>query len=52
MQAEAAAQATPRSKKSKTPAAVPDYLVYEMDEGQPIYYRGYKEVIEKPLAEV
>lgn len=24
---------------------IPDYLIYEMDEGKPIYYRGYKEVL-------
>jgi hypothetical protein len=51
MQAKAAASATaPRAKKTKTPAKaapVPDFLVYELDEGQPIYYKGYKEVIKK-----
>lgn len=47
MQAEAAAPSAPRAKKTKAPAAVPDYLIYEVDEGQPIYYRGYKEVIKK-----
>jgi len=26
---------------------VPDILIYEMDEGQPIYYRGYQEVLNK-----
>lgn len=26
---------------------VPDYLVYEMMDGQPIYYRGYKAVLNK-----
>ena len=24
---------------------VPDYLIYEMDEGKPIYYRGYRDVL-------
>lgn len=24
---------------------IPDYLIYEMDEGRPIYYRGYQEVL-------
>lgn len=24
---------------------IPDYLIYEMDEGRPIYYRGYMDVI-------
>lgn len=33
---------TAGSKKSKH---IPDYLIYEMDEGKPIYYRGYKEVL-------
>lgn len=33
--------------KRKKGAAIPDYLVYELDEGRPIYYRGYKEVITK-----
>jgi len=26
---------------------IPDSLIYEMDEGTPIYYRGYKEVLNK-----
>ncbi len=26
-------------------AVIPEYLIYEMDEGKPIYYRGYQEVI-------
>ncbi len=26
---------------------VPESLIYEMDEGQPIYYRGYKDVLNK-----
>lgn len=26
---------------------IPDYLIYEMDEGKPIYYRGYKDVLNK-----
>ena len=26
---------------------IPDILIYEMDEGTPIYYRGYKEVLNK-----
>ncbi len=24
---------------------IPDYLIYEMDDGKPIYYRGYKDVL-------
>lgn len=31
-------------KKGKG-AAIPDYLIYEEDEGKPIYYRGYKDVL-------
>lgn len=26
---------------------IPDVLIYEMDEGQPIYYRGYRQVLNK-----
>ena len=26
---------------------IPDFLIYEMDEGKPIYYKGYKEVLNK-----
>jgi hypothetical protein len=26
---------------------VPSTLIYEMDEGKPIYYRGYKDVLNK-----
>lgn len=26
--------------------AIPDYLIYEMDEGKPIYYRGYQDVLD------
>lgn len=33
-----------RTKKEKP---VPEYLIYEMDEGTPIYYRGYKDVLNK-----
>lgn len=24
---------------------IPEYLIYEMDEGMPIYYHGYKDVL-------
>lgn len=34
---------TSKSKTEKVPSA----LIYEMDEGRPIYYRGYKEVLNK-----
>lgn len=37
----------PLATKRKRAAAVPDYLIYEMDEGKPIYYRGYKKVVKK-----
>ncbi len=32
-----------------TPSIVPSYLVYEVLNGRPLYYRGYKEVMEKNL---
>ncbi len=37
------------SEKLSSPPVklVPDSLIYEMDEGQPIYYRGYKDVLNK-----
>lgn len=25
---------------------IPDYLIYEMDDGKPIYYRGYQDVLD------
>ncbi len=25
--------------------AIPDYLIYEMDDGKPIYYHGYQDVL-------
>ncbi|MFN7118839.1 MAG: Uma2 family endonuclease [Saprospiraceae bacterium] len=34
---------TAGSRKKLPP--IPDYLIYEMDDGKPIYYRGYKDVI-------
>lgn len=30
---------------SSTTIQVPEALIYEMDEGTPIYYRGYREVL-------
>ena len=33
--------------KHKKPREIPDYLIYEMDEGTPIYYRGYQKVLNK-----
>lgn len=40
--------ATPESTPTNTPV-VPSYLVYEVLNGRPLYYRGYKEVMEKKL---
>lgn len=34
-------------KKRKSPIKVPDYLVYEVSKGKPIYYKGYKDVLNK-----
>ena len=28
-------------------ASLPEYLIYELDEGRPIYYQGYQEVLDK-----
>lgn len=37
-----------KEKKAKSSAQkIPDYLVYEISEGKPIYYKGYKDVINK-----
>ncbi len=33
------------ASSSKKSQHIPDYLIYEMDEGKPIYYRGYKTVL-------
>ena len=32
------------SSSAKT-QEIPSYLIYEMDDGKPIYYKGYKEVL-------
>lgn len=37
----------PKQRQKREPAAIPDALIYEMDEGRPIYYRGYRDVISK-----
>ena len=34
-------------KVSQKKHIIPDYLIYEMDKGKPIYYRGYKDVLNK-----
>ena len=39
--------ATAATTKHKKPREIPDYLIYEMDEGTPIYYRGYQAVLNK-----
>lgn len=33
------------SKSGTTTANIPDTLIYEMDEGKPVYYHGYREVL-------
>lgn len=36
----------PATKKTRIRKKdIPKYLIYEMDEGRPIYYRGYKDVL-------
>jgi hypothetical protein len=34
---------TLEKKSRKSPNKVPDYLIYEVVKGQPIYYKGYKQ---------
>jgi Putative restriction endonuclease len=34
-------------KSRKAPVKVPEYLIYEMVKGKPIYYKGYKDVLNK-----
>jgi hypothetical protein len=34
-------------KSRKSPIKVPDYLIYEVVKGKPIYYKGYKDVLNK-----
>ncbi len=34
-------------KRKKSPVKVPDYLIYEVVGGKPIYYKGYKDVLNK-----
>ena len=36
-------EATITKKRVTKTTKIPEYLIYEMDEGKPIYYRGYKE---------
>jgi|GEM_PF-3870554 len=35
-------KATPKRKRK-----IPDYLVYEVMDGKPVYYRGYQSVLKK-----
>ena len=39
-------EATVAKKSSRKTRKIPEYLIYEMDEGKPIYYRGYKEYLQ------
>ncbi len=41
------AQAAIAQKEEKQQITIPDYLIYEIIDGKPIYYRGYKEVLNK-----
>ncbi len=41
-----AAAAQKKSRKKPAPK-IPDYLVYEVVKGKPIYYKGYKDVLNK-----
>lgn len=38
--------ASAKQAREKT-KSIPEYLIYEMDEGTPIYYRDYKDVLNK-----
>ncbi len=38
---------TIEKKQSRTKVKVPDYLIYEVRNGKPIYYKGYKDVLNK-----
>ncbi len=44
----------PAGKQEKEPAQIPNYLIYEVSKGKPIYYKGYKEVLKgtKTLEEI
>jgi len=39
------ATAAAPKKRKKEPLKVPDYLIYEVVRGKPIYYKGYKDVL-------
>jgi Uma2 family endonuclease len=34
-------------KRRKAPSKVPDFLIYEVVDGKPVYYKGYKDVLNK-----
>ncbi len=36
-----------KEKDAISPPVIPDYLIYEVSKGKPIYYRGYKDVLNK-----
>ena len=36
-----------KAKLNYPTSKIPNYLIYEMDEGKPIYYKGYREVLNK-----
>lgn len=38
---------TAEKKRSKKPANVPEHLIYEVVRGKPIYYKGYRDVLNK-----
>ncbi len=38
---------TQKKVREKAVLKVPDYLIYEVSKGKPIYYKGYKDVINK-----
>ena len=40
-----AATASHKNQKEGKNIEVPDFLIYEMDNGKPIYYRGYQDVL-------
>ncbi len=42
-----ALEAPKKSIKKRIPKNVPEYLIYEIIDGRPVYYKGYKEVLKK-----
>lgn len=37
-------------RKKRRPANIPEYLVYEIIDGKPYYYKGYRDVLAKTKA--